>query len=297
MLLIPVYMYYSHDVTVLKELYPHNIEKKEYFPVYQFRKGAPKQWTKLKHISTYAKWAIVLSEDWGFYQHTGIDLVQVKIALDEMFKNKRFRGASTITQQMVKNVFLSQDRTLWRKVHEIILAQKVEKTLSKDRILEAYLNCIEMGPGIFGINKASWHYFNKHPSALNAREAAFIAMLLPSPKRYYSSFKSKKLTKFASNRVNAILIKLRMAQVLSRENYELAKVTRYSWEQSPILPVIEAEVLETEDIIHEELETLPEETPPGLDELPSDEVPQTLEGDGGGDVREIEGADDVREHR
>ena len=148
-----------------------------------------------------------------------------------MVEVKRFRGASTITQQMVKNVFLSEDRTIWRKVHEIILAQKVERVLSKRKILETYLNVIEFGPGIFGIRNASYHYFKKHPSSLIPKEAAFLAMLLPSPRRYYISFKNRKLTKFASARIDAILIKMRMGKILTPEQYQVQKISRFSWEK------------------------------------------------------------------
>lgn len=231
LLLSPLYMYFSHDVAELNTDYPHIIDPKSKVPEFKLKPGKPKSWVKLKEISSFAKWAIVLSEDWGFYQHEGIDINQMKVALNEMVEVKRFRGASTITQQMVKNVFLSEDRTVWRKVHEIILAQKVERVLSKSKILETYLNVIEFGPGIHGIKNASYHYFRKHPSAINPKEAAFLAMLLPSPKRYYISFKNKKLTNFARIRINAILGKMRMGKVLSPEQYESQKVTRLNWEK------------------------------------------------------------------
>src|SRR5690606_37828674 len=122
---------------------------------YEFQKGAPKYWVKLSGISRYAKWAIILSEDWSFYHHEGIDVEQIKVALTEMLSLGRFRGASTITQQMVKNSFLTEDRNVWRKIHEMSLAQKSERVLSKDRILEIYLNSIAFGPRIYGIRKAS----------------------------------------------------------------------------------------------------------------------------------------------
>lgn len=231
MLFSPLYMYFSHDVEKLKSQYPNNINQSDEVPEYILKPQRPKNWASLKEMSTYAKWAILLSEDWGFYQHQGIDLNQMKVAFSEMADGERFRGASTITQQMVKNVFLSQDRTLWRKVHEMILAQKVERVLSKSRILEVYLNCIEFGPGIYGIKQASFHYFRKPPASLNPREAAFLAMLLPSPKRYYISFKKKRLTPFARQRINAILIKMRMAKVLTRDQYELERGLHLVWEK------------------------------------------------------------------
>jgi monofunctional biosynthetic peptidoglycan transglycosylase len=148
-----------------------------------------------------------------------------------MVKGDRFRGASTISQQMVKNVYLSESRTPWRKIHEIILTHKVEEALSKDRILEVYLNSIEFGPAIYGIKEASYHYFKKHPSELSPREGAFIAMLLPSPKKYYVSFKKKSLTKFAQGRIKAILRKMKMAKIISEERMQTELVTPFSWEQ------------------------------------------------------------------
>lgn len=229
--LTPLYMYFSHDVEDLRTLYPHAKNQNNQDPEYEIKSGRPKNWAKLKDISRYAKWAILLSEDWGFYQHEGVDFEQMKAAFREMMDARRFRGASTITQQMVKNVYLSQDRTISRKIHELILAQKVEKVLTKDRILEIYLNCIEFGPGIYGIRNATYHYFKKHPSAINPREGAFLAMMLPSPKRYYISFKKKKLTAFALFRINTILGKMRMGKVITPEQYQTQKELKFSWEK------------------------------------------------------------------
>ena len=228
-LLTPLYMYFSHSVESLRTLYPHMVKKEEEV-TFEIKKGRPKNWVHVNKISKFAKWAIVLSEDWSFYQHEGIDLNQIKEALFDMVEDGKFRGASTITQQMVKNVYLSEERTIWRKIHEMILARKVESVLTKDRILEIYLNVIEFGPEVYGIKEASWHYFKKHPSALNAKEGAFLAMLLPSPKRYYVSFKNKKLSDFAKTRVNEILLKMKMAKVLTEDQYKAVKVSRFSWE-------------------------------------------------------------------
>jgi monofunctional biosynthetic peptidoglycan transglycosylase len=230
-LLSPLYMYFSHDVSKLNELYPHNKAEKTKAPDYELEKGMPKNWAPLKQISAYGKWAIIFSEDWSFYQHEGLDIEQMKVAVNEMLEEKRFRGASTITQQMVKNVFLSQSRSIWRKVHEIVLAQKVEKVLTKQKILEVYLNVIEFGPNVYGIKNASYYYFRKHPSGLSPREAAFLAMLLPSPKKYSVSFRNRKLTRFAQKRVNAILRKLRMGRVIGHAEYEEQLYSKFYWER------------------------------------------------------------------
>jgi monofunctional glycosyltransferase len=225
-----LYMYFSRDVSKLVREFPHSSIQKDSIS-FEIKPGRPKNWVNLKEISGYAKWAIILSEDWGFYQHEGIDVEQIKVALNDMVEERKFRGASTITQQMVKNVYLSEDRTIWRKLHEMILAFKLEKAISKSRILEIYLNVIEFGPGVYGIKQASWHYFRKLPSGLDPRESAFLSMLLPSPKRYYISYRKKKLTKFARERVNAILLKMRMGKVISPAEYEVLKESRLSWER------------------------------------------------------------------
>lgn len=229
MLFSPLYMYFSYDVAQLKSNYPH-LKKVDQDIEFEIKGSRPKGWVKLREISSFGRWAIVLSEDWSFYQHQGIDVEQIKVALEQMLSLKKFRGASTITQQMVKNVFLSEDRTLWRKLHEIILAQKVESTLTKDKILENYLNVIEFGPDIYGIRAAAKHYFKKAPSSLTPREGAFLAMLLPSPKRYYVSFKKKKLTPFARSRIKNILIKMRMAKIISQQRYEQELAAQFPWE-------------------------------------------------------------------
>ncbi len=227
----PVYMYFSRDVLPLTTEYPHIQIKDKGLREIIFSAKMPKSWVSLNQISSYGRWAIILSEDWAFYQHEGVDIEQMKVAFAEMLDGSRFRGASTITQQMVKNVYLSESRTLWRKLHEIILAFKVEKVLSKARILEIYFNCIEYGPGIYGIKNASYHYFKKHPSSLSPREAAFLAMLLPSPKRYYVSFKKRRLTKFAQIRIKAVLTKMRMGKIISPEQYESELGRKFNWER------------------------------------------------------------------
>ena len=231
LVLSPLYMYFSHDVEKLVRQFPE-FQLKDTTIEYRMTEEKPAYWVNLKSVSRFVKWAIILSEDWSFYHHDGIDLEQIKAALKDMLKGQRFRGASTITQQMVKNIYLSEDRTIWRKLHEVILAQKVERILSKDRILEIYLNSIEFGPGIYGIRNASYHYFKKHPSALSAREGAFLAMLLPSPRKYYISYKKRTLTPFARKRINAILEKLKMGKVISSEQLSSFKTAKLDWEKN-----------------------------------------------------------------
>lgn len=227
--LLPVYMYFSHDGEELLNGYPHRTSLDDDARI-EIKNTKPKNWVPLSAISEYAQAAIVLSEDWSFYQHDGFDSEQMKVAFEEAASGGRVRGASTITQQMVKNVWLSDARTLWRKLHELILAYKADKVLPKKRILEIYLNVIEFGPKIYGIGRASRHYFQKSPSEITPREAAFLAMLLPSPKKYYVSFRKKRLTKFARKRVQQILVKMRMGKAITPERYESEVASKFSWE-------------------------------------------------------------------
>lgn len=231
-LLSPLYMYFSHDVERLSREWPQVVPRGEDGVDYEFVAKPPPYWVRLNSISHYAKWAIILSEDWGFYKHAGVDFEELKKAVDESVKEKRMvRGASTISQQVVKNVFLSSSRSLWRKAHEIVLTQKMEKVVPKQRILETYFNIVEWGPGIYGIRAASQHYFRKHPSALNPREAAFLAMLLPSPKRYYVSFRNKKLTRFARSRITSVLRKMKWARIISEEERQMWVTSPMAWER------------------------------------------------------------------
>lgn len=230
----PVYMYYSDDVSRLNTEWPHVVrpETPTDFADYELQPKAPAYWVRLSQISGYAKWAIILSEDWGFYEHHGVDFSELKKAVDESLRERRLvRGASTISQQVVKNVFLSSSRSLWRKVHEMILTHKMEKVVPKQRILEVYFNIVEFGPGIYGIRQASYHYFRKHPSALTPREGAFLAMLLPSPRRYYVSYRSRHLSAFARSRIRSVLTKLKWARIITDEQRRFWMSVPFDWER------------------------------------------------------------------
>jgi monofunctional biosynthetic peptidoglycan transglycosylase len=227
--LVPCLIYISHDGKELIKGYPYRSHETDQASIV-IRPQKPREWATLPEISRYAQSAIIVSEDWSFFEHEGFDREQMKVAIEEAAMGVRVRGASTITQQMVKNVWLSDDRTLWRKINELILAYKADKVLSKKRILEIYLNVIEFGPRIYGIGKASRHYFRKPPSALTPRESAFLAMLLPSPKRYYVSFRDKRLTKFARERIDQILVKMRMGKAITPFQCQEEMKSRFSWE-------------------------------------------------------------------
>lgn len=219
----------TSSVERLLKDYPRWDSKKK---VYVLDSKMPSSWVDLGDVSERAKWAVIVSEDWAFYQHSGVDLEQLKIALKESWAAGEFtRGASTITQQVIKNCVLTDERTLWRKLQEVVLALYLEKIATKDRILELYLNIIELGEGIYGVKDASRYYFSKPPSQLEAREGAFLAMLLPSPVKYSISFDKKELTEFASEVVDSILVKMRQAGVYSEQERLIEARKKFFWEK------------------------------------------------------------------
>ena len=147
--------------------------------------GMKRSHVSLSKISSHAKLAVIAAEDQLFPDHNGFDIKSIKKALQyNKRKPGRIRGASTISQQVAKNVFLWQGRSWLRKGLEVYFTFMIELIWGKKRILEVYLNEAEMGKGIFGIEAASKKYFNKKASALSRTEAAMIASSLPNPQRY-----------------------------------------------------------------------------------------------------------------
>lgn len=130
------------------------------------------------------KKAVIASEDQNFYRHNGFDFQAIQKAFSDNQKGKKLKGGSTISQQTAKNVFLWNGRSYVRKGLEAIFTFIIEKVWSKDIILERYLNSIEMGQGVFGVEAASHYYFGKSSADLTKSEAAWIAVCLPNPKKY-----------------------------------------------------------------------------------------------------------------
>jgi monofunctional biosynthetic peptidoglycan transglycosylase len=166
-------------------------------------------YVKLKDVAPVARNAIIVSEDGSFYDHHGFDLHELQESIAANLDKGGFaRGGSTITQQLAKNVYLTQEKSLLRKVREALIVVQLEEMLSKDEILEKYLNVVEFGPELYGIGNASRYYFKKPPSQLTAAEGAFLAFLLPSPKKHSISFNKKQLTKFARTQTREIVNRL-----------------------------------------------------------------------------------------
>jgi monofunctional biosynthetic peptidoglycan transglycosylase len=168
------------------------------------------RWVPYNRISEHLKRAVVAAEDAKFLDHEGFDWEAIQKA---MLKNERrgkvVAGASTISQQLAKNLFLSGSRSWLRKGQEAAITWMMERTMSKRRILEVYLNVAEWGEGVFGAEAAARHHFGVPAAALNASQAAYLAAILPSPRRYERG----RETPYISGRMMTISARMNAAQI------------------------------------------------------------------------------------
>ena len=177
-------------------------------------------WTPAERLPPEMAWAVIVAEDANFYRHEGIDVKALKNAIKYDLEKKRFaRGASTITQQTAKNLFLSREKTVTRKLEEFYLARRMEQELTKGRILELYLNIVELGPMVYGVGHGAHYYFNKPASVLTPRECAFLAAMLPGPQKVYNPYRHLDRV---LKRSDMILGQLRQKGVLSEAEYRQA---------------------------------------------------------------------------
>jgi monofunctional biosynthetic peptidoglycan transglycosylase len=153
-------------------------------------------WVPLSRISPSLRQAVVAAEDASFFTHEGFDWEGIKdAALYNLEAGELKRGGSTISQQLAKNLYLSSERSLLRKARESLITRSLEHHLTKERILELYLNIAEWGQGVYGAEAASRHHFKKSARDLTADEAAWLAAMLPSPRRYDPMRKTTALTR------------------------------------------------------------------------------------------------------
>ena len=177
------------DVTILKKANPKKTSFMEYRENQWQAKGKKytiqKKWVSLPNISPYLVKAIIIAEDDKFWSHRGFDMDAIQNALEKNIEKGKFKfGGSTISQQLVKNLYLTPAKNPVRKLKEAIITWRIEQAISKRRILELYLNVVEWGNGIFGAEMASQRYFGKPAALLTAEEAAKLAVILPNPIRF-----------------------------------------------------------------------------------------------------------------
>ncbi len=215
-------VFYAYD---LKEFAHKNPKTTSYMKYFLEKERAKNQrarisyhYVNLNQISRLMINAVLIAEDDRFYKHSGLDWIEIRTVLEKAAQKMSFsRGASTITQQLVKNLYLTPERSFWRKYKEFILTFKAEMFLKKNRILELYLNVAQFGKLIFGAEAASRYYFNKSSSALNAEEAIRLAAILPNPSKY-KVFNEK--SRLIYRRRLLITGALRTRNLISREEYQ-----------------------------------------------------------------------------
>ena len=235
-----------------------------------------KNYVPLKNISRYMQNAVIITEDSSFFNHKGFDEEGIRHCWEKIKDTGRIVcGGSTITQQLAKNMFLSKDKNFIRKGVEALITIKIEKTLNKKEILERYLNVVQFGKDIYGIKQAAQFYFKKHPSQLTANEAAFLAMVLPSPEKYSQSYYRKNLTKFARKRISRIVRNLHRFGRLDEAAYEEAiNNVDYFLKGEKAPPKDEEELegdLANDEMTDEDLEKIVNET----NEEPSQNTPNS----------------------
>ena len=151
--------------------------------LFQYQK-LDREYVSYEEMGDYVKIAVIASEDQNYYKHDGFDFKAIERAMENNEKGKRIQGGSTISQQTAKNIFLWNNRSWFRKGLEVVFTFVIEKVWNKKIIMERYLNSIEMGQGVFGVEAASRYYFKKSAKNLTKSEAAWIAAVLPNPKKY-----------------------------------------------------------------------------------------------------------------
>ena len=178
------------------------------------------RWTPYANISPYLRRAVLVAEDDQFYEHAGVDVEAMREALERDWKRKKItHGGSNITQQLAKNLYLSPSRNPLRKVKEYFIARSLENHLSKKRILELYLNVVEMGERVYGAEAAAEHYFHKSAASLSPAEASLLAGCLPNPRVMNPGSPNKRL-RF---RERMILSRMRRWGYLAEEEVLTAK--------------------------------------------------------------------------
>ena len=223
---IAVTLYLLPPVAALKERTATlTLQVKDWHGQYhQFLLGPKnRDWTPSAVIPAEMKWAVILAEDANFYKHEGVDVKALKRAIKHDLEKKSLaRGASTITQQTAKNIYLSREKTVTRKLKELYLALRMEQELTKGRIIELYLNVVELGPMVYGVGHASRYYFGKPAAMMTPRECAFLAAMLPGPRVAYNPYRN--MSKVL-RRSDMILKLLKEKRVLSEEEYATAVAT------------------------------------------------------------------------
>ena len=228
--------------------------------------GTP-EWTYIEDISPYFVHAVLVHEDAGFFNHHGFSEMHIRSALIRNLQEGRYVvGASTITMQLVKNVFLHREKTLARKIQEVLLTWWIERVMPKRDVLELYLNVIEYGPSVYGIRRGARHYFNRLPAQLSPAEGTFLSTILPNPKRYHAYFERGALTPSWTEQMRRQLVRLRERGAFSPEAYEFGLSELQSFKFVPEGTVVAPRIVPGEAAPLPYMPNYGDGTPPGWDD-------------------------------
>jgi monofunctional glycosyltransferase len=190
-------------------------------------------WASQKDIPNSCRAALVASEDARFYEHIGVDFEFLQKSLVENKRtHKTMRGGSTITQQLVKNAFLSRKKSYIRKIREVIGALALNVIMSKDKQIEWYFNIVEFGPNTYGIENAAQRYFKMNAKKLSPAQCVALIAILPSPKKWNQSLEKKRLTDFFVQRYKKIFINMENMALISRKELLLVQNMNLGYSQS-----------------------------------------------------------------
>jgi monofunctional biosynthetic peptidoglycan transglycosylase len=261
------------DVSILKKENP----KKTSFMKYREKqwteknldKSISQKWVSFNRISPYMVKAVIIAEDDKFWRHEGFDFIAMQKAIEKDIKKKKFKvGGSTISQQLAKNLFLTPDKNPVRKIKEAIYTWRLERNLSKKRIMELYLNVAEWGDALFGIEAAARKYYGKSALSLEPKEAARLATVLPNPIRF-SPVGNSKYVRSRSAFIYRIMVRRGIVieeyvEVMNESQVESEK--EINQESEPAGYHTDTTGPDVPDTVEKEAEPVPEKEPPVIHE-------------------------------
>jgi len=226
-----IVFFFFHSLPHIKDMEYHQMMRMARERVYERIEDKKRiyRWVPLASVHRDLIYAVIMSEDAEFFRHNGINFDALINSLAENIKRREFAfGGSTISQQAARNIFLDNTKSITRKLKEICITRRMERRFTKNEILELYLNSAEFGPDIFGVNAASHYYFKKPPSMINAAEGAFMALMLPSPrKNHYRLYLNRNLSGQWLKRIQRVLRDMCKSGFISERQYRSYLDYRY----------------------------------------------------------------------
>lgn len=211
------------DLDLLQSVFLHRIEEGDGTIVDRLIGEATPEWVPLAEVPRFLVDALTTSEDASFFKHKGFSTVGIRRSVKVNLERGGFyQGASTLSQQLVKNLFLSREKTLSRKLQEVFLTWQMEQSFPKEKILELYLNVIEWGPNIWGLREAAGHYFAKRPFELTLLEAAYLVTIIPSPRSFHKHIEEGAVPTSFERRVKFLLEEMERRKLIGGEDVAAA---------------------------------------------------------------------------